>query len=218
MSKKLIALAALALSAVSAPAFSASVTWEAKGTINPFTFNLPSELSWLDGGDRFSFVFEAVTPATTTNILGSTYQLASASILFTDSDNASNSKSYSLLSANFNDTLRLRNGGSSDGLEVSAQQGNFKAAFNLFGGTTLIASQDPTFTGVNVGAATITWFRFWLGEGEIFPLSYVPGTVESVAPVPLPAAAWLLLSGLAGVAAFARRRRRAPDDSPAATA
>jgi hypothetical protein len=32
----------------------------------------------------------------------------------------------------------------------------------------------------------------------------------SVAPVPLPAAAWLMLSGLAGLAGWARRRRTAP--------
>ena len=48
-------------------------------------------------------------------------------------------------------------------------------------------------------------FGGWAGGGINFPVTYVDGQV-TVSPVPVPAAAWLMLSGLLGLVGVARRR------------
>jgi len=48
-----------------------------------------------------------------------------------------------------------------------------------------------------------------LSESVTYPLTGTSTTIATAAPVPLPAAAWLMLSGLCGLGALAGRRKRA---------
>lgn len=82
----------------------------------------------------------------------------------------------------------------------------FPAASNvsleLYKGATLLAGGIGVTQFIYSGLTTGTDYHL-----KIFGNSgYFEGQITT-SPVPLPAAAWLLLSGLAGVGAFARRRR-----------
>jgi hypothetical protein len=73
------------------------------------------------------------------------------------------------------------------------------------------APSTPIATGANFEVSSLAnggYFVDVMGNTTGEPSGgYYSGTIGVVAPVPLPAAAWLLLSGLAGVGAMARRRK-----------
>jgi hypothetical protein len=84
------------------------------------------------------------------------------------------------------------------GSDFSASVGSAIGFYNIAGsGRTFKSSQYANATGVGF------WFLSTSGD-----LTYNVPTA-SVAPVPLPAAAWLLISGIAGLGAVGRRRRQA---------
>ena len=67
-------------------------------------------------------------------------------------------------------------------------------SFNVVGGT-------GDFTDITFADA----FGGWAGGGVNFPVTYVDGQVF-VTAVPVPAAVWLMMSGLVGLVGVARRR------------
>ncbi len=75
-------------------------------------------------------------------------------------------------------------------------------AFTLFTVTFNAASSGASILGLSANALSSA-------EGDALTASSLNGSSVSVAaPVPLPAAAWLLISGLAWAGAFTRRSRR----------
>jgi hypothetical protein len=78
---------------------------------------------------------------------------------------------------------------------------------NAVQGTGVLSGPFANLSAVLPGPGTYHLHFNGSGPGSYF------GSVGFLAPVPLPAAAWLMLSGLAGLGAFARRRR---DESLAA--
>jgi hypothetical protein len=93
------------------------------------------------------------------------------------------------------------------------------AGTGLTAGTNAIALSNSSdyaeYNGSRSGAATFGDYRAqlanianWNDLGDGTYAGNVPNTTSfTVAPVPLPAAAWLTISGLASLAGFARRRR-----------
>ncbi len=89
-------------------------------------------------------------------------------------------------------------------------------AYVSFGATTATGGTVDNAAGINdvTGVASLVTARSVSGTNGAFLSAGnqigSPGTIgaASVAPVPLPAAAWLLLSGLGSLGAAARRRRQ----------
>jgi hypothetical protein len=81
-------------------------------------------------------------------------------------------------------------------------------------GTPVNLSGTPTGTGSFFDIVTIPSFTILPGESFTFAYTLAqPGTSASfsfdVAPIPLPAAGWMLLSALGGTAFLSRRRKKA---------
>ena len=94
---------------------------------------------------------------------------------------------------------------------TSALSGSYDHVFNLldstiyttgflgtFGGGTAAGARDALFAGLTAGTAYSNIHNSTFGGGEIR---------ANLAPVPLPAAAWLLLGGISAFGAMRRRRR-----------
>lgn len=113
-----------------------------------------------------------------------------------------------------------RDSGSNNGaLQAYGYLYNNTTSTNIWSGSSNVQVAGPATssllqTGL-LGPGTYNGYVYLYGyatSGNTTPaLMYGGGDLQFslTAPVPLPAAAWLMLSGLGGVAAFARRRRRA---------
>jgi hypothetical protein len=91
-----------------------------------------------------------------------------------------------------------------DDAESSNSNNSVQSDFRLYGGTGADAPFDasglPVFSNATSNSGTLESDNL----GLVSQLTY---TITSLAPVPLPASAWLLLSGLVGVGVMARKRR-----------
>jgi hypothetical protein len=89
-------------------------------------------------------------------------------------------------------------------VEYSNSNDYVESYFRLYGGTGAGAPFDasglPVFSNATSNSGALTSDNL----GLVSQLTY---TITSLAPVPLPASAWLLLSGLVGVGVMARKRR-----------
>lgn len=99
-----------------------------------------------------------------------------------------------------------------DGINIKFSFGGLNIDAAPATGLGLKLFQDGNLTPLAGGAGITELSYFAMTAGTQYFLevtgSVGGGYAGQVSPVPLPAAAWLLISGLAGVGVFARRRRR----------
>ena len=223
-------LACGALLAVSGAASAA--TWQATGTVSSFLFNNDEGGSGLMGptvspGETFTFTWsvEPVSADTSVPPLTATYGRPYAASLQVGSF------TYDWNGAGPGNALAVGNNplpvGGGDSLTFTAAGNNGSGSQNALATLSFLSTDPGPLSGVSF--PTLTTSLFTMFEQKLFtftinggggPLNVdgFNGMVTGVAPVPLPAAAWLLLSGLAGVGAFARRRRREGQDASTAAA
>jgi len=116
--------------------------------------------------------------------------------------------------------------GSSGGLTVTTTDGTigtwaYSGDTSAFGGMIAILKGGPTFSAYLLDLEVVPLAGDWNTSGILkgnggagpelsnFTLWTRPGGGPDTPPVPLPAAGWMLLAGVGGLAAWGRRRRNA---------
>lgn len=230
MKKKVVAYgaAALLMAMGTGAAQAATVDWIGSGTILFGNASSHSGLlpNWVGSNDKFTFEFEFNNPSPSTNVSGGGKQYpltGHAIVTVQDSGNINNVFKYTFdTPSGGDDWMRLYNGFFTDTFAVQAKgtgtsaQSNItraQANFSITTGPWLLSGTGLPGSPPNWGLLTLPLFTF-TGAASTGPSEFFSGYVtnlQAASPVPLPAAAWLLVSGLAGVGAFARRRRKIGD-------
>jgi len=205
---KLTALAACLSTAVAAvPALAETIDVTYTATVSD-ALGTSSNTGYADGATiTGGFVIDSVTDAVTGSYLG-TYVAPPSSANFINASNpaASLSSTDAIykqgLSASAGDAFN--NSITVDFSALSGFTGSDPAAFLLQTPATLAAQID--FTGAASSfPSTVTYYQ---GDAQGNNVTQVDAYLDgvSVSAVPLPAAAWLMLSSIGGLFAFARRR------------
>lgn len=80
-------------------------------------------------------------------------------------------------------------------------------ALTLFDASNTLLGSATTNSGLSLSNLAAGTYRMHIGGSADGSVGGIYNAAVAVAPVPLPAAGWLMLSGLVGLGAFARRRR-----------
>jgi hypothetical protein len=208
--------AAVALALITAAAPASAATWSANGTIRDVLNNTLGLLpNWVGIGDTYTFNYEVNPSAGSVEAFGvETYSRPFGASVTVNEMGGSNVWTYQFPNNLPTDFVQVANTGLGDAFNVQARGLNglilTGANLNLSGSAAIFASTDFPASQPNYSAFGNRVFTFFTG------LEGFTGTVEA-SPVPLPAAAWLMISGLGALAMFGRRRRRFETQAPLAT-
>jgi hypothetical protein len=174
--------------------------------------NLTTFLGQDNGGDTFSFALLGAGQGTGFNPGGGIAEFTSANTVAASNLTLPTGSTIHTLVTNVNGTTTTLNGiikgtaGDGTSADVSAQFTNANTAFNLYSANI----QTTSALGTDMNLYAITPNGSSAAKGQLYTAGMFTvlsnGTLEQLPTVPLPAAVWLLGSGLLGLAGVGRRR------------